>query len=171
MNKYQLIHIDTLESVMCEKYIVDGYDCYRKYDENALSSDLKYSPHVLENTIATTNTSLQCPQVVDYVEYLAELHSSLVWGSFVDIIDENSNDTRGYNSIKDYIDGYQKHSETHILSDEDVLEFNIWLVDNYFELGKGVWGDNPDFETANRFTTKELLVAFKQTLPIKVYYR
>ena len=56
--KYQLIHIDTLESVMCEKITIDGKDYYV---EEGVSYDL--IPN-FSDAIATTNTSIKCQQVI-----------------------------------------------------------------------------------------------------------
>ncbi len=121
--------------------------------------DVKTFSDMYKGLIATTNTSLQCPQVVDYVEELFKKEC----GEIVSDIDNVY--------LNGLIEGYQKHSETHSLSDEEVIKFTNWCTDNYFESGVGTWIDNPDFDIANRFTTKELLMLFKSTIPIKVYYR
>lgn len=153
-SKYELIHIDTLDSVMCEKYTFGGHDYYMKENYKIYAGAAEHLYHIMLNSVATNNPDSGCPQMVDYVEYLAELHSSDVWGMHVDVIDIDSNGTRGDNSIKDYKVGYQKHSETHSLSDEEVIKFV----------------SNVDFK-GGILTPKELLEIFKSTLPIKVYYK
>jgi hypothetical protein len=85
-NQYKLIHIDTLEETLCEKITIEGKDYYVvdyhidnhwkiKKSDNSISSSSSIRESGYNNyytIIATTNTSLQCPQVVDYEEELAD---------------------------------------------------------------------------------------------------
>lgn len=43
--------------------------------------------------------------------------------------------------------------------DEFVIKFTDWCEDYYYD--KGIWYDNPDFDNAKEFSTKELLEIFK----------
>lgn len=165
MNKYKLINIDTLESVMCDK-INDHYvsNCFIKINDwilmpdftvkqlcnNSMSDYLDSQSFGTKKLIATTNTSLQCPQVVDYVEELA--NDYLRTGcSF------NPNDTNAEKYLKTgYIYAIYDHLETHSMSDEEVLEFGQWLLENDATMEK---------------PKEYLLTMFKSQQPIKVYYK
>jgi hypothetical protein len=187
MNKYQLIHINTLEVTMCEKinkHYVSGDDFHNK---NLKPLDFAYhwkrneivqveslnketgiwickkgtycDRYKLKKVIATTNTSLQCPQVVDYVEYLAESN----YGTDID----SYRGGKPYDLERDrkqgFVTGYQKHSKTHSLSDEDVLQLIQSLKDYTHESHNILGHDEREPE--------EFLETFKSTLPTKVYYR
>lgn len=179
--QYQVIHIDTNDVAMCEKITIDGKDYYVNndeipYGEYYISLEDNYATepktrYVIYNrgvglngsnpklTIATTNTLLQCPQVVNYVEELA-------------------NNSNGYNvyakEIKDpvfnegFITGFNQHSETHSLSDEEVKLYTTWLL----KLSKNTYiVKHIDFDGSDSYIADEVLKVFKQTLPTKVYYR
>lgn len=155
MRKYKLIHIDTLESVMCEKinehYVSNEQPKENDWCLNKLNEIVKlgknYQQNIYRKLIATTNTSLQCPQVVDYVGKLA--NDYLRTGcSF------NPNDTNAEKYLKTgYIDAIYDHLETHSLSDEEVIRFAKYIIDN----------DIVCYEKS--------LQQFKSALPIKVYYK
>lgn len=54
--------------------------------------------------------------------------------------------------------------ECERIADEYAIEFTDWCEDNYFaSSGRKIWYDQPDFESANRYTTEELLQIFKKT--------
>lgn len=150
MSNYKLIHVDTLEVTMCKKYTIGGFEYYVKSDNELDATQLGISNHfyqILNNTIATTNKDLHlCPQVVDYLQYLAEKASSK--DDFV--------------SEKSFKLGYQKHSETHSLSDKEVFRFFVCFLNNP-QLTSGTMGKKLDM--------KKTLEIFKSTLPTKVYYR
>lgn len=170
--QYQLMDIETNEVTMCEKYTNNGFDYYLNYDDVKkgdwfLKPVKNYIPKRFKprspidsvgidtlKVIATTNTSLQCPQVVDYVDELANEYLSIRCHKNLNTLDEE-------NLVKEgYIDGYHKHSETHSLSDEEVVMFAKFVVKNRL-----------DMEQFFMPTYDELLQQFKSTLPTKVYYR
>ena len=46
--------------------------------------------------------------------------------------------------------------------DEFAIQFTDWCEDYYYPSStKGIWYDNPDFDNAKQFFTKELLEIFK----------
>lgn len=182
VSKYELIHIDTLESVLCEKineHYVSG-DKIKKgdiclvqwsaglfevskctkigianiyyFDEMSMSFGInELKAHKL---IATTNTSLQCPQVVDdYYRYI------ILWKKCFNEKEKSMGNSHLYDHItgrQAFRWGYKAHSETHSLSDEEVIRFAWWVL------------NNPQSTSG---TMKATLEIFKSTLPIKVYYR
>lgn len=162
--QYQLIHIDTNEVTMCEKITIEGKDYYCNKDipkkyyiedtstiREPVTDDIHYwgSRFSYNNIIATTNTSLQCPQVIDevFLEWDNSLKSQLKSMDKSLLYDYPT----GRNA---FFWGYKSHSETHSLSDEEVVQFV----------------SNVDFK-GGILNPKELLEIFKSTLPTKVYYR
>jgi len=174
--KYKLIHIDTLEVTLCDKITFKGNDYYViKTDDLDMFT---YYVDIIENTIefegdsdevdinpnwrkviTTTNTSLQCPQVVDYVEELAESN----YGTDIDSYRSSKPYDLEGDRKQGFVKGYQKHSETYNLSDEEVLEFAEYSVKNI------LYNDENGILIVR--TYNELLTQFKSTLPAKIYYR
>lgn len=180
MNKtYQLIHIDNGQVTMCEKKTIKGEDYYvsddkiniynlfivndvihkciglhKVYGDIESDNGLCYDITKCKKLIATTNTSLQCPQVVDYVEELAE--QATCDDFFTNINEEHRHKLR-------FIQGYSEHSETHSLSDEESCMFAEYAVKNMF------YADENRSLVARTYS--ELFTLFKSTLPTKVYYR
>lgn len=155
MSKYELIHIDTLESVMCKKYTIGGFDYYVKANNELDATQLGALNHfyqILNNTIATTNSDLDLlPQVVDevFLEWDNSLKSQLKSMDKSLLYDYPT----GRNA---FFWGYKSHAETHSLSDKEVFRFLAWFL------------NNP--KLINSTMTKTLAL-FKSTLPIKVYYK
>ena len=182
MNKYQLIHIDTLESVMCEKIIIDGNDYYViKTDDLDMFT---YYVDIIENTIefegdsdeidvnpnwrkiiATTNPSIKCPQVVDYGLYLAEQEYPFEEG--YSVADKNYS----IGELQDSFNlGYQQYSETHSLSDEEVkILKNCILYLNSLPYPTDEHEAECFVEQVKNETSEALHII--ENLPIKVYYR
>lgn len=163
VSKYELIHIDTLESVMCEKITIEGENYY--YRELGIIEQSEINGTIIETLkikvndiekrlIATTNTSLQCPQVVDdYYRYI------ILWNKCFNEKEKSMGNSHLYDHItgrQAFRWGYKAHSETHSLSDEEVIRFAWWVL------------NNPQSTSG---TMKATLEIFKSTLPIKVYYR
>jgi hypothetical protein len=49
------------------------------------------------------------------------------------------------------------------IADEHAIAFTNWCEDYYYpSSSKGIWFDKPDFDSANRYTTGELLKIYKQ---------
>ena len=172
--KYKLIHIDTLEVTLCEKITIDNEDYYvsiekkhNGYVYNTLLTQLetmfegKNFVDAYKGLIATTNTSLLCPQVVDYVEELAESH----YGTDIDSYRSSKPFDLEGDRKQGFVKGYQKHSETHSLSNEEVCLFAEYFY-NY-------WNDmtSEEFIHSECKNTTQLLTQFKSTLPIKIYFR
>ena len=151
---------------MCEKITIDGEDYYTHEDlymdtdevyysvEENSRRIVKYTKHISDGylgrpVLATTDTSLQCPQVVNYAEYLAESH----YGTEIDSYrSSNPFDLEG-DRKQGFVKGYQQHSETHSLGDEEVIMFAKYAIDT----------DIVSYEKS--------LQQFKSTLPTKIYYR
>jgi len=49
------------------------------------------------------------------------------------------------------------------VADEHAIAFTDWCEDYYYPSStKGIWFDNPDFDNAKQFLTKELLQIYKE---------
>jgi hypothetical protein len=49
------------------------------------------------------------------------------------------------------------------VADEYAIAFTDWCEDYYYPSStKGIWFDKPDFDSANRYTTGELLKIYKK---------
>lgn len=193
MKKFNLINLKTKEQHICKKVVVDGFDYYVS-DEDTPVGSLYYS--VATNTIhtmgmetkdnesfdlsirklhfkviTTNNPNIDLPQIVDEVEMLAKKDANLVW------CDKSTpeNEQREFNGhVTGFIEGYNKSQETHPNSDEDMIDFAIWLNDTVFATyqvaGKyvGMWHIHyPNF---TYITSNELIELFKEQQIKTVYY-
>jgi hypothetical protein len=165
--KYLLINQQTGEETLCDKVTVDGFDYYvtninpimgSKYfdDTNAIRkvtiTDTTYWSirQNYKSITACTNPILDIPQVVDDVQNLAFQYCK-----------SSQSHRRGF------IDGYHKSQETHPFSEEDMVEFAVWLndTDGIVKQTKHI-----DFAKSDKEVAKELLQLWKSQQPKKVYY-
>lgn len=52
-----------------------------------------------------------------------------------------------------------------VIADEFAIGFAEWCDDNYFRMGNtSFWAESMDWDNDNKFTTKELLEIYKETL-------
>jgi len=59
-------------------------------------------------------------------------------------------------------EGFSNCDYLEIISDNHAIQFTDWCEDYYYPSSeKGIWYDEPDFDNAKRFSTKELLEIFK----------
>ena len=198
IKQYQLIHLDTKEVTMCEKITIYGKDYFYspiKIEESLIDSNV----HIFISNnemikclaggnigrvktigeyyliIATINTSLQCPQVVDYVEELANEYLAISNEYLAMKFHKNLNTLEEENLVKEgFSDGFYKHSEKHSLSDKECCLFLDWYNDIFLNYLCGLDTDE-NYEKykhlKHKGVNKEVLEIFKQTLPTKVYYR
>jgi hypothetical protein len=53
--------------------------------------------------------------------------------------------------------------QLEVIADEYAIDFTDWCEDDYYPSSeKGIWFDNLDFDSANRYTTGELLKIYKE---------
>lgn len=196
--KYKLINSVTKIETICDKVTIDGFDYYVSNEIEDRSGKIAYiNNDVYKNqlrivttafgnenlkdckkVIATTNSNIDIPKVVDEVEELSE---KFIGCKYEDI--EDSIDQIGYDSFKR---GYNKSQETYPFSEEDIIEFAEWLIKrlppqydcdtttNYIPQvmindEKQLWtkghGNRTEF-----YTTKELLQLWKEQKHKIVYY-
>jgi hypothetical protein len=174
MKQYLLKNKTTNEEVLCTKVVVDGFDYYVsdekiKIDEYYIDDTNAIRQAITEcetywttrksykKLIATNNPSIDIPQIVDEVVSVFKTHFEIEDG-------EPFPQTQGDKNIIEYFEeGYNEHSKTHTLSDDEVVEFNDWCIKNYCceILFSGKWYKrNGDDET--EYTSKELLQLFKE---------
>ena len=56
-------------------------------------------------------------------------------------------------------------NECYEVADEFAIGFAEWCDDNYFRMGNtSFWAESMDWDNDNKFTTKELLEIYKETL-------
>lgn len=187
MTKYKLINKTNNEEHLCEKVTIDNHDYYVS-DEPTKSGDWWYNLHdnktgrygenqinipqspYVKRLIATTNKSIDAPQVIDELGWLE-----------VAIINEdeeiqsnkNYQPTSWYNGV---MLGYNKHAETHSNSDEDVIEFYKWVNqphpdDSRQPTAVYVKGIDKWWYNHNKYSSKELIQLFKDQQPKVIYYK
>lgn len=155
---YKLIHIDTLEVTMCEKYTFGGHDYYMKGNYQFRGGAAEHLYHIMLNSVATTNPNTGCPQVVDYV-----FHK---WKNRFNEEEKSMGNSHLYDHStgrEAFFWGYESHSETHSFSDEEVCMFAKFALENVLY--------EDDNKKLQKRSFEELLTLFKLTLPTKVYYR
>lgn len=162
MTKYKLINIKTKEEHLCERISIDGFDYYVNYPENcciqkegkSLMNKGCMERNNCEKFIATNNSNIDIPKVIDEVEELAS-----------EYVDSKRNviDSYSYLDVQESFKiGYNKAKETHPNSDEDMIEFYNWMQ-NYQDLSCALRINEVD-------TAEELLQLWKEQQPKTVYY-
>ena len=182
--KYKLINNQTKEEHLCDKVTLDGFDYYVSdkesesndwcYYSKDIKSPIKYqrgeyltngikSPKV----IATNNSNIDIPKVVDEIEILA-------W----DIINNNSSiieDNEQVIGFTAFMEGYNKSQETNPFSEDDMIDFYEWC-DTSDEAAR-FWSNNkinPDMNGSHyqkiKNKRKELLQIWKEQQPKTLYY-
>ena len=189
--KYKLINITTKKETICDKVTIDGFDYYIN-NEEIKENDWLIALDIIESwgfksiakadkdqldgikegyaaakIIATNNSNIDIPKVVDEVEKLASEFAFCYPGSQ----SEEEYDSK----LMGYYYGYNKSKETHPFSEEDMVEFLEWkdklqlnneigLMDRGFSV---CMFKNSDVKT---LTTKELLQIWKEQRPKTLYY-
>jgi hypothetical protein len=55
--------------------------------------------------------------------------------------------------------------QLEVIAEEFAIGFGEWCDDNYFRMGNtSFWAESMDWDNDNKFTTKELLEIYKETL-------
>lgn len=183
--KYTLINSKTGEKTLCEKVTLGGFDYYVSEEEikdgdwyvawetiNNIESNhivqkaTNFEPVDMytwasnyKKVIACTNPNLEISQVVDVVEIFAEKRYGIERNEVPDWKEWISNDD--FYKIKGFMEGYNKSQETHLFSEEDIIEFNVWQ--------KSLLGSKNDNWLITK-SDKELLELWKEQQPKKVYY-
>lgn len=159
MVKYKLININTKEEHLCDKVTIDGFDYYvsdkkeqvvlgKNYYEHdnhipiySFTKDTLPKGYYLPEVIATTNSDIDIPKIVNEVEELA-LKTTLQPKVLFDKLKKCSqNDALlidefgDYNIVKyrettGFISGYNKSQETHPFSEDDMKNFGKFCIEN-----------------------------------------
>lgn len=141
MKQYKLKNKSTNEEVLCTKVVVDGFDYYVSdtpikaltkltfddvpknyvYNKSMGIRDLRYKHNEQKgdkNIIACNNPSIDIVQVID------ECHISTI-KSLTDFENKKPENyaLNGSNFYEGFKSGYNTHSSTHTLSDDEVVEF------------------------------------------------
>lgn len=169
--KYKLINQTTNEEHLCDKVTIDGFDYYvSEFSNESGGWNIDMEFLTLENpsrfnvvdqmkkVISTNNPNIDIPKVVDEVKKIGD--------ELVSLSDLKSIDG-SYNSyhyqveafLKGVKEGYNKSQETHPNSDEDMIEFGYWLLNDE---------DRPPFTNQSK---KELLQIWKEQRIKVVYYQ
>ena len=120
--------------------------------------------------LPTNNPSIDIGQVIDEVEELADKWVFKTNGHKW----SNNDDTAGDN-YSSFIEGYNTHSQTHSLSDDEVVEFNIWCnkpSEEDIRQPNTVYIPSSNFywHKHKKYTPKELLQLFKEQQIKTIYY-
>ena len=166
--KYKLISKQTGEEYLCDKVTIDGFDYYiedgsvvkpidfskfqyQKPNNLFKGEDgLKQHGEVYE-VIATNNPDIDIPKIMDKnstATVLAKQHSK-----------ELSNDDNAI--IFGFIEGYNKSQETHPFTEEDMVEFAVWLKEDDVRFEK--WA-------TNKISSSNLLQLWKEQQRKILYY-
>ena len=175
--KYKLINKITKEEHLCDKLTIDGFDYYVSNNEQPkIDGELYHCKHKgkgidvgngkpsqnliistysskrnlcfdCKKVIATNNSNIDIPKVVDEVERLAEsIIPNLRYKKYVKT---------------GFIGGYNKSQETHSFSEEDMVDFAKWMDDNMQQI---------EYYPMPIMNYKEILQLWKEQQPKIVYY-
>lgn len=178
--KYLLKKDEQDEGVLCDKVTIDEFDYYVS-DEQAKEGFYGYidfqggdvkkvGKHFADDwkkVIATNDTNIDLPKVVDEVE-------KFIKKTFYK--EDGINFKRSTIGADDLINGfkigYNKSQETHPNSDEDMIEFGEWCKINYsYNQKSKYWYKYADkTDDIRPYTTKELLQLWKEQQPKIIYY-
>lgn len=186
--KYKLINKQSAEEHLCDKVIIDGFDYYvskgciisiedvvtdganlftvkQNFNEYIRLHDegfnlVKIHISRLKKVIATTNPSIDIPQVVNEVKELAK--------------HEHNFNHKSVNEISfrlGFEEGYNKSQETHPFSEKDMIEFTNWCQNQYFYSSvEKKWSTEFKIYDGTLYTTKELLQIWKEQRLKIIYY-
>lgn len=168
MNKYKLINLKTNEEHLCEKVEIDGFEYYLS-NEEIMNGDWSYdimmkSINQINNVyskkvIATNNSNIDLPKVVDEVEKLANIYCKEM-----DRIGE-------FHDFHSFKYAYNKSQESCPFSEEDMIEFAEWCQNQYFySTVEKKWSTEFKIYDGVLYTTKELIELWKQQKTKIVYY-
>lgn len=176
--KYKLINRQTGEEHLCDKVTMDRFDYYVG-NIPAVSGDFAlYAGHIAKKlidtewttgdkkVIATTNSNINAPQVVNEVEQLAKEYCE--YWEFNGTLGSGSNGL----AHDSFISGYNKSQETHPFSAEDMIEFVEWIRTNEWiqDDSKTVWAKWLQNTEYSFKTTKQLFQSWKEQQPKVIYY-
>lgn len=174
--KYKLINIKTKEEHLCDKVTIEGFDYYvtdgkihygyvwntileqveTMFKEKPFHDDLK-------GIIATNNSNIDIPKVVDEVE------------DFINEIHAGQGDYHEAGQIIGRRDGYNKAKEKFQFTEEDMIDFYEWCDTS--EEAAIFWRRNRvDLDMSGnhwkkiRENRKKLLQFWREQQPKKVYY-
>ena len=137
MNKdYKLIHNTTKEETICKKVFIDGFEYYVS-DEIAKANEYYYS--ILNNKIGisfiqknkdlkkvlcTNNPNIDIPKVIDETEESFNIVDDIK-------VRYSGEEADLWCSYKiGFGDGYNKAKETYQYTEEDIIEFAQYVLDN-----------------------------------------
>ena len=157
--KTRLIDIKTNEQYLCDKITIDWFDYYvsnKFIEEGDFAVNLntkqitqcdgvKGMDSYWKKAVATNNSSISIPQVVDKVDQYTMAQNYAI---------ETKSPNREAHR-QGFVKGYNKSQETHPFSEEDMIEFALYVAT----------APNAPYKTA-----KELLQLFKEQQPKTVYY-
>lgn len=127
--KYKLIS-KILEETICSKVVIDGFDYYvsitpdKNYEGYYVVYDkLFHTSKIMlqsgcKKVIATNNSNIDLPQVIDEVEELAKNYTK----------DGTKHYMEKTNVEQSFIAGYNKSQETHSFSEDDMIEFGKFRI-------------------------------------------
>lgn len=152
MSKYKLINLKTKEEHLCDKVTIDGFDYYvNDYISDEVDGGLTKIPFekLILIAVTTNNPNIDIPKVVDEVEMLGEDETN------IRILQHKTPSQIARQYFDGYEEGYNKCLETNGNSDEDMLEFALYVAT----------APNTPYKTV-----KELLQIWKDQRPKIVYY-
>lgn len=169
--QYKLINLETNQEFICEKVVVDGYEYYvynnidRNINDYYISqgfvsqnvfkwdkSQYKAYPNQKGVIIATNNSSLDIPQIVDEFESII-----------------SSDHPQNYREKAGFIKGYNKAKEQYTNTKQDMIEFAEWIkqnatTDQHFK-------QNWMTIDKRNLTTEQVLELFEQSRPKTIYFK
>lgn len=145
--EYKLINKEGIETI-CSKVVIDNFDYYISGEIENESGKIAYIDNGIYNkelrivtrafgnsnledckkVIATNNTSIKLPQVIDESVQFAEVYCNTKWDKFYDDYYTNRKKL-GTLTLEmsdrelDFISGYNKSQENYFYTEEDLLNF------------------------------------------------
>jgi len=173
MKQYKLINKTTGEETLCTKVVVDGFDYYLGEEVELEMGNLKTEEPYIEHTQINPNRySLfkrtdEQETIENSWKILATNNPSIDIGQVISDA-EIANINRGIDKANGYLKdefviGYNTHSLTHTLSDDEVVEFMEWYKNHLVQIyDKKTKLYEIESKPRCKITSKELLQLFKE---------
>jgi len=177
MNKYKLININTKEEQLCDKVTAeDGFCYYVSEGEPFAYAYIKHKnevikvnrigetsgavyhdkgfnyPHECQKVVATNNSNIDIPMVIDAVQVFAETKVP-----------------DGFRTI--WKSGYNKSQKTHPFSLDDVKEIISLAREQYWDIDNRGFSSNTEGDWSFKYSTEdEIIQKYQETKVLTIFY-
>jgi hypothetical protein len=180
--EYKLINFETKEETICQKIQINKFDYYVNKDIIKLNDPITDGYRVWfwrddcsllgrKKIIATNNSHISIPKVIDKIEEVIKNHFYQENG-----IDFKRSTIGAEEFIKGLKIGYNKSQETHPFSKKDMIEFVEWIIEKYISYNDvyitkvDYYYSEAELKLLKHYSTEELLELWKEQQPKVLYY-